>query len=170
MGRRHRGGGAQPAAGRDETSSFLDRIIPYADWGLRAASASEFAVWIASSVLCAGAYARHGLPVATFYFLATAALCNIDPSLYSLQLLNLSAVVYDLSFELHRLYMLVSNRPLLMVAIMIVALAFEWLLERYEAEDSNDERPRGAQSSIPHCVCVFVPLSCSRRLLVCCSQ
>ena len=90
------------------------------------------------------AYMRHGLPLATLYFLATAALCAIDPSLHSLQLLNLAAVVYDLSFEVHRLYMLVSNRPLLMVAIMIVALAVEWLLERYEAEDSNDERPRGA--------------------------
>ena len=53
--------------------------------------------------------------VALLYWLSTAALCALDPSLHSLQLLNLAAVVYDLSFELHRLYILVSNRPLLMV-------------------------------------------------------
>ena len=102
---------------------------PDADEG---ASASEWAVWIATGVLCAGAYARHGLVVALLYWLSTAALCALDPSLHSLQLLNLAAVVYDLSFELHRLYILVSNRPLLMVVILGVALAVEWLLERYE--------------------------------------
>ena len=100
------------------------------------ASASEWAVWIATGVLCAGAYARHGLVVALLYWLSTAALCALDPSLHSLQLLNLAAVVYDLSFELHRLYILVSNRPLLMVVILGVALAVEWLLERYEEEDA----------------------------------
>ena len=143
-----RGGGGGVAAREEATLSWLDKLMPIAESGLRAASASEVAVWIATSVLCAGAYMRHGLPLATLYFLATAALCAVDPSLHSLQLLNLAAVVYDLSFELHRLYMLVSNRPLLMVAIMIVALAVEWLLERYEAEDSNDERPRGALGGI----------------------
>ena len=128
MGRRHaRGGGTSGGGGsahREAASGVgsgrllqvAERLLPLADWGLRAASASEWAVWIATSVLCAGAYMRHGLPLATLYFLATAALCTVDPSLHSLQLLNLAAVVYDLSFELHRLYMLVSNRPLLMIA------------------------------------------------------
>ena len=60
----------------------------------------------------------------------------LDPSLHSLQLLNLAAVVFDLSFELQRLYLLVSNRPLLMVVILGVALGVEWLLERYEEEDN----------------------------------
>lgn len=63
-------------------------------------------------------------------------LCLLDPSLHSLQLLNLAAVVFDLSFELQRLYLLVSNRPLLMVVILGVALGVEWLLERYEEEDN----------------------------------
>ena len=112
------------------------------DW--RATTASEWAVWIATIVLWFGAYFRHGFAPAFAYLTATAGFAFLDPSLHSLQLLNLAAVVYDLSFELHRLYMLVSYRPLLMVAIMIAALAVEWLLERYEAEDSNDERPRGA--------------------------
>ena len=53
------------------------------------ASASEWAVWIATGVLCAGAYARHGLVVALLYWLSTAALCALDPSLHSLQLLKL---------------------------------------------------------------------------------
>lgn len=66
-------------------------------WFSRAASASEWAVSIATAVLCAGAYARHGLPLATGYFVSTACLCAVDPSLHSLQLLNLAAVVYDLS-------------------------------------------------------------------------
>ena len=147
MGRPRRGvarHALEGSASVDVRSRAVDWV---ADW-VKACSASEWAVWIATSVLCAGTYARHGLPLATLYFLATAALCAIDPSLHSLQLLNLAAVVYDLSFELHRLYMLVSNRPMLMVAIMIVALAVEWLLERYEAEDSNDERPRGALGGI----------------------
>ena len=91
------------------------------------ASASEWAVWIATGVLCAGAYARHGLVVALLYWLSTAALCALDPSLHSLQLLNLAAVVYDLSFELHRLYILVSNRPLLMVVILGAKAAAEAL-------------------------------------------
>tara|TARA_B110001452_G_scaffold263398_1_gene264781 strand:- start:879 stop:1787 length:909 start_codon:yes stop_codon:yes gene_type:complete len=60
----------------------------------------------------------------------------MDPTLHSLQLLNLAAVVYDLSFELQRLYLLVSNRPLLMVVILAVALGVEWLLERYEEDDN----------------------------------
>ena len=114
-----------------------------------AGRASEWAVWIATGVLCAGAYARHGLlvraqpsthahmphtrsalpslphvpapapaQVSGLYWLSTALLCILDPSLHSLQLLNLAAVVYDLSFELQRLYLLVSNRPLLMVVIL----------------------------------------------------
>ena len=141
------GGGHVSTTSTRSPSPLVDALLDRFGW-LKMASASEWAVFIATSVLCAGAYARHGLPLATLYFLATAALCAVDPSLHSLQLLNLAAVVYDLSFELHRLYMLVSNRPLLMVAIMIVALAVEWLLERYEAEDSNDERPRGALGGI----------------------
>ena len=112
------------------------------------ASASEWAVWIATGVLCAGAYARHGLVVALLYWLSTAALCALDPSLHSLQLLNLAAVVYDLSFELHRLYILVSNRPLLMVVILGVALAVEWLLERYEEEDAAHNPQRGGLSGV----------------------
>jgi hypothetical protein len=64
--------------------------------------------------------------------------------MHSVQLLNLAAVVYDLSFELHRLYTLVSNRPLLMMVIMVIALGVEWLLERYEAEDASDSASRGA--------------------------
>jgi hypothetical protein len=139
--RRHARTGGQ---GDRSGTSLPDRFSA----GLSQLSASEWAVWIATSVLCTGAYVRHGLPLATLYFLGTAAFCAVDPSLHSLQLLNLAAVVYDLSFELHRLYMLVSNRPMLMVAIMIVALAVEWLLERYEAEDSNDDRPRGALGGI----------------------
>ena len=74
--------------------------------------------------------------ISTLYWLSTAALCLLDPSLHSLQLLNLAAVVFDLSFELQRLYLLVSNRPLLMVVILGVALGVEWLLERYEEEDN----------------------------------
>ena len=97
---------------------------------------AEWAVWIATGVLVAGAYARHGLLISTLYWLSTAALCLLDPSLHSLQLLNLAAVVFDLSFELQRLYLLVSNRPLLMVVILGVALGVEWLLERYEEEDN----------------------------------
>ena len=108
------------------------------------ASASELAVWIATGVLCAGAYVRHGLLMAGVYWLLTACLCTLDPSLQSLQLLNLAAVVYDLSFELHRLYALVSNRPLLMVVILVVSLLVEWLLERHEEEDAQpDTAPRG---------------------------
>ena len=125
---------------------------------------AEWAVWIATGVLVAGAYARHGLlvlqpdsnlhmprllsspphtprlrparQISTLYWLSTAVLCLVDPSLHSLQLLNLAAVVFDLSFELQRLYLLVSNRPLLMVVILGVALGVEWLLERYEEEDN----------------------------------
>jgi len=74
--------------------------------------------------------------ISTLYWLSTAVLCLLDPSLHSLQLLNLAAVVFDLSFELQRLYLLVSNRPLLMVVILGVALGVEWLLERYEEEDN----------------------------------
>ena len=118
------------------------------DENAEGASASEWAVWIATGVLCAGAYARHGLVVALLYWLSTAALCALDPSLHSLQLLNLAAVVYDLSFELHRLYILVSNRPLLMVVILGVALAVEWLLERYEEEDAASNPPRGGLSGV----------------------
>ena len=33
------------------------------------ASASELAVWIATGVLCAGAYVRHGLLMAVLYWL-----------------------------------------------------------------------------------------------------
>ena len=143
MPRHRRQGGPVGGAARPPAYAMLNQLLDRMAW-LKAASASEVAVWIATGVLCAGAYARHGLPLATLYFVATAALCSFDPSLHSLQLLNLAAVVYDLSFELQRLYMLVSNRPMLMVAIMIVALAVEWLLEQYEAEDSNDDRPRGA--------------------------
>ena len=77
------------------------------------------------------------------YFLVTAGLCAADPSLHSVQLINLAAVVYDLSFELHRLYMLVNYRPFLMVAIVVAAFAIEWLLERYEADDSDAAMPRG---------------------------
>ena len=124
-----------------------------------AAGSAEWAVWIATGVLVAGAYARHGLlvlppfsnltssfalpahthplrQVSGLYWLSTAVLCVLDPSLHSLQLLNLAAVVFDLSFELQRLYLLVSNRPLLMVVILGVALGVEWLLERYEEEDN----------------------------------
>ena len=79
---------------------------------LEGASASEWAVWIATGVLCSGAYARHGLVLAMGYWMCTALLCVVDPTLHWLQLLNLGAVVYDLSFELHRLYMLVSHRPM----------------------------------------------------------
>jgi hypothetical protein len=149
MGRRHRGQAAPVArSGGGPVADLLDRFLPSF---LPSGSTSEWAVWIATAVLCAGAYARHGLPLATLYFLATAALCTLDPSLNTLQLLNLGAVVYDLSFELHRLYMLVSNRPLLMVLIMLLAFTVEWLLERYEAEDSNDDRPRGTASHLaPH--------------------
>ena len=141
-GRRARQQAASTAAASrqaDWLDQFLSGILGPA---FRFTSASELAVWIASTALCVGAYYRHGLPVATLYFVATAALSSLDSSLHTLQLLNLAAVVYDLSFELQKLYMLVSNRPLLMVAIMLVALAAEWILERYEAEDSNDERPR----------------------------
>ena len=57
-------------------------------------------------------------------------------------------MVYDLSFELHRLYILVSNRPLLMVVILGVALAVEWLLERYEEEDAAHNPQRGGLSGV----------------------
>ena len=137
-------------------------------------SPSELAVWIATGVLCAGAYARHGLlvrraatslakppfgqaqspprrQVSGLYWLSTAILCMLDPSLHSLQLLNLAAVVYDLSFELQRLYMLVSNRPLLMVVILAVALAVEWLLERYEEDDNSVSTRRGARRRRTSC-------------------
>lgn len=154
MGRRTKssGGGAGAsgvAAASTRPGVHVPAVLEAPISALASASASEWAVWIATSVLCTGAYLRHGLPLATLYFVATAALCAVDPSLHSLQLLNLAAVVYDLSFELHRLYMVVSNRPLLMVVIMIVALAVEWLLERYEAEDSNDATPRGARPHAP---------------------
>ena len=145
MGRGRRHGGAAAAAApvvRNEGGWLETVVFDRLGW-LKPASASEYAVWIATTVLCAGTYARHGLPLCTLYFILTAAACAVDPSLHSLQLLNLAAVVYDLSFELHRLYMLVSNRPFLMVAVMMLALGVEWLLERYEAEDSNDERQRG---------------------------
>ncbi|KAL1528062.1 hypothetical protein AB1Y20_009428 [Prymnesium parvum] len=113
------------------------------------ASASELAVWIATGVLCAGAYVRHGLLMAGMYWLSTACLCTIDPSLQSLQLLNLAAVVCDLSFELHRLYALVSNRPLLMIVILVASLLVEWLLERHEEEDAQaDHSPRGTISGM----------------------
>lgn len=79
---------------------------------------------------------RPARQISTLYWLSTAVLCLVDPSLHSLQLLNLAAVVFDLSFELQRLYLLVSNRPLLMVVILGVALGVEWLLERYEEEDN----------------------------------
>ena len=107
-----------------------------------AASASDWAVWIATGVLCSGAFARHGLLMASLYWLLTAVLCAADPSLHSLQLLNLAAVVYDLSFELHRLYQLVSHRPMLIVLILGVALVAEWMLERYEEADAQST-PRG---------------------------
>ena len=152
---RHGGGRQGPVGGGGHVSTtstrspspLVDALLDRFGW-LKMASASEWAVLLprpsSAPVPRAGTACRSR----RLYFLATAALCAVDPSLHSLQLLNLAAVVYDLSFELHRLYMLVSNRPLLMVAIMIVALAVEWLLERYEAEDSNDERPRGALGGI----------------------
>ena len=139
------------------------------------AGSAEWAVWIATGVLVAGAYARHGLlvrsselkdqgslcthprapllsprQVSGLYWLSTAVLCVLDPSLHSLQLLNLGAVVYDLSFELQRLYLLVSNRPLLMVIILGVALAVEWLLERYEEEDNAGGGQRGVHLRYAH--------------------
>lgn len=137
---RGRARGVPEAPPRRSVGGWLSDLV---DTTLRSQSASVWAVWIATGFLCIGAYWRHGLPLATLYFLATSALCAVDPSLHTVQLLNLAAVVYDLSFELHRLYLLVSNRPLLMVAILLIALGIEWLLEHYEAEDSNGAAPRG---------------------------
>ncbi len=108
---------------------------------LEGASASEWAVWIATGVLCSGAYARHGLVLAMGYWMCTALLCVVDPTLHWLQLLNLGAVVYDLSFELHRMYLLVSSRPLLIGAVLCVAMVAEWALERYEEQDARDDAP-----------------------------
>jgi len=68
---------------------------------------NDWAVWAATGVLCSGAFARHGVIAAGVYWALTAAISVADPSLHSLQMLNLAAVVYDLSFELHRLYQLV---------------------------------------------------------------
>jgi hypothetical protein len=77
---------------------------------------NDWAVWVATGVLCSGAFARHGLFAAGLYWALTAVVSVVDPSLHSLQMLNLVAVVYDLSFELHRLYLLVRahgrDRPL----------------------------------------------------------
>jgi hypothetical protein len=136
---------ASTAAAQSDAAASLWRFLPAElAAALHGHSASEWAVWLTTAVLCAGAYARHGLLAATVYFLSTAGLCAIDQSMHSVQLLNLAAVVYDLSFELHRLYTLVSNRPLLMMVIMVIALGVEWLLERYEAEDASDSASRGA--------------------------
>ena len=129
-----RQGGAGDAADEAEPSSGVG---------------SEWAVWIATGVLCSGAYARHGLALASAYWACTAALCLLDPSLHWLQLLNLGAVVYDLSFELHRLYILVSSRPLLIGIILCIALIAEWALERYEEEDAADAAPRGPTALPP---------------------
>ena len=136
---------ASTAAAQSDAATSLWRFLPAElAAAIHGHSASEWAVWLTTAVLCVGAYARHGLLAATVYFLSTAGLCAIDQSMHSVQLLNLAAVVYDLSFELHRLYTLVSNRPLLMMVIMVVALGVEWLLERYEAEDASDSASRGA--------------------------
>lgn len=72
---------------------------------------NDWAVWVATGVLCSGAFARHGLSTAAIYWSLTAGASVADPSLHSLQMLNLAAVVYDLSFELHRLYELVHATP-----------------------------------------------------------
>lgn len=76
----------------------------------RFSNINDWAVWVATGVLCSGAFARHGLFAAGMYWALTAAVSVVDPSLHSLQMLNLVAVVYDLSFELHRLYLLVRVR------------------------------------------------------------
>ena len=84
------------------------------------ASASEWAVWIATGVLCAGRVC-HGLVVALLYWLSTAALCALDPSLHSLQLLNLAAVVYDHRSSSTASTSSVQPPPLLMVVILGVS-------------------------------------------------
>ncbi len=117
------------------------------DW-LRGASASDLSIYIATTVLWFSAYSRHGLTLSLAYLLAIACLWLVDHTLHSLQLLNLAAVVYDLSFELHRLYTLVSQRPLLMIAIMLAAIVVEYVLERYEAEDAADTPPRTTLGNI----------------------
>lgn len=136
-----RNAAAEPATTRGGVVGWLRGLT-------EALTASEAAVMIATGLLYVVALTRHGTLLATLYGLASAGLCAVDPSLHSVQLLNLAAVVYDLSFELHRLYMLVSNRPGLMSIIMLLALGVEWLLERYEADDLSDGGARSTLGSL----------------------
>ena len=65
------------------------------------------------------------------------------------------------SFELQLLYPLVSNRPLLMVVILAVALGVEWLLERYEEDDNGRPARTEARSA-------GSPASAARSGACCC--
>lgn len=101
--------------------------------------AGELAIWASSGIICSGAFVRHGLLAALLFGLSTGAAYSYDPSLQAMQFLNLGAVVYDVSFEVGRLYALVLTRPLLIAFVLITALFLEWILEKYEKYEESHQ-------------------------------